>query len=313
MLTLLLTRVAFAEPTAPSDDLRWPRGEASTDTVLVISHSGPGEVGDLVVSDPAGNEVEVARYDLSSVDGIDWAVLVPLVSLAPGRGYTLVTMDEDSPHPFDVSDTVAEVGTPNLPLLRTIQSEVIRQDPEFADPYLPVTSLDYQLCDPAVLSVMAVSDSEPPIPTLADLGSVVLTVSDVVRWSDGLSPGLETTAWLGGFDGAGRFVGWTADPVVMPAAGTWTRERADGVFGGPDTTPAVIVCPESGAAWNVEWNVTCDVFVVGPPECFDVEEDENEPPTGTEATGRGCDTAPAGESVLAVWAALVLLGRRRHT
>jgi hypothetical protein len=311
MLLLFLARAASAScPTGtiidyygPYNVLVWPNGfrRAPTDTVLVLRRDGVGEIGDLVVRDPGGVEVPVTRIDPPSLDGVDWAVLVPLSPLVPGDGYQVESGDGYLSSAFDVRDSVADVGTPPIPVTRSIDSEVTFQYWDCPEEAVYRTAVDYRLCNPPVVTLLAIGDTEPPVPSLADPGDVVFAAGDLLSLDVGLTPNLATTAWIGGFDAAGRFVGWTPDPLVMPSVGTRTVERADGAAGGGGTTPtAFSSCPES-AVWETKRTQTCALWSPATDECLE------EPPA---ESGGGCDTAAAPVGAMSIL--LVGLIRRRR-
>jgi hypothetical protein len=286
----------------PGFALVWPEwDEAPTDTILVLRRVGEGGQDELVLRAPDESEVPTTRYDLTS-DGVQWAVLVPLAPLAPGVGYQV---EGSLSPPFEVGADPAEIGAPPVPMTRGIESEVTWQDPNCPEEAVASSSVRYRLCEPPALTLITLGDSEPAVPTLSDVGGALLSGPQGAGLSDGLSADLSTTIWLGGFDAAGRFTGWTADPLQMPPAGTISFERAEGADGGPGSTPTSFSsCPET-VSWTLESSGICEVWSQDTRECLVAPEGDE----GDE--GCGCDT---GMPPLAGGLAALLIaaaGRRR--
>jgi hypothetical protein len=277
----------IVEPPVQGPYVLWPGDSPGhVDTIVVLYDDV--EIGEVVLLDEQEQEVPTVRYDLPSLDGSHWAVLDPIDTLNAGDYWV-------GRQRFHLGGRIAPGGAAPVPVGRGIVSEVLTMDPRCPEEAQIGTGVSYTLCDPSVLTLVAMGDTEPPVPTLSDIGAVQLSSGAEAYLSEGLWPEMSTTVWLGSFDPAGRFNGWTADPLQMPAIGTRSHEWAEG-YDGFASSP----CPESGV-WLLDESQTCEIWT---------HEEECYAPEGPAGEGPACGCATGGASW--AWGGLLLLGTRRR-
>jgi hypothetical protein len=277
----------IVEPAIPGPYIAWPADSPGhVDTIVVLFDYV--EIGEVVLRDEEDQEIPTVRYDLTSLDGTYWAVLDPIDTLNAGEYWVGFQR-------FQLGGRIAPEGAAPVPVGRTIASEVLWMDPRCPEEAVLETGVEYMLCDPAMLTLVAMAETEPPVPTLAETGPVQLGSGASVSYSEGLWPGTQTTLWLGSFDAAGRFTGWTADPLQMPPIGTRSHEWAAG-YDGFANSP----CPDSGT-WLLDSSQTCETWSYETEDC-----NVSESP---EPRRCGCATGYAGALPLTALFLLVCLHR----
>lgn len=313
MLALMIVQTAAATvftecgPSfGPHTFLAWPEpGPGPSDGIVVVQRMGSDasmEGIDLVLYDEVGAEIAVDRYDLPSLQGESLAVLAPRAPLPAGT-YTVEASDGSRIRDFEVVDAVAEPGGPPVPIARSLGSEIARGSWSCPEQIETHSELGYQLCSevPMPISLLAFGDSEPPPPTLAELGEAVAGVTGQLwSWPE-LAPGTSATVWLGGFDGAGRFTGWTPDLVQMPPAQTLVTERAEGAPLEFEGIPGVHEACPTEVVWTLASSGSCELWAVD--ACAPPAEPE-------EARACGCATGPSAGLWALGLAGLLALRRR---